>query len=31
MAQEVISLPMFPDLTQEEIITISQVVNQAVA
>jgi dTDP-4-amino-4,6-dideoxygalactose transaminase len=31
MAQEVISLPMFPELTEEEIITISQVVNRAVA
>jgi dTDP-4-amino-4,6-dideoxygalactose transaminase len=29
IAQQVISLPMFPDLTEEEIITISQVVNQA--
>ena len=31
IAQEVLSLPMFPDLTEEEIMTISQVVNQAIA
>jgi dTDP-4-amino-4,6-dideoxygalactose transaminase len=30
-AGEVISLPMFPDLMEAEIITISQVVNEAVA
>ena len=31
IAREVISLPMFPDLTEEEIVTVSQVVNRAVA
>ena len=30
LSQEVVSLPIFPELTEEEVITVSQVVNQAV-
>jgi dTDP-4-amino-4,6-dideoxygalactose transaminase len=31
LSGEVVSLPMFPELTEEEIIKISQIVNQAIA